>query len=179
MLETLNKNSVIHLEKGDIIMMDIEAIVYYAQHDLVLGSGFGNSITVRGGGSIQEELKTHGTISTGDAVITSAGELKSNYIIHAVGPRFRERDIEEKLITTMQNVLRMADEKQIREICFPPMGTGFYGIPLELSARVMFEVIKKHLAGNTVLEKVVICLMDQREYNAFQKVWKEKEEVKE
>ena len=179
MLETLNKNSVIHLEKGDIIMMDIEAIVYYAQHDLVLGSGFGNAITVRGGSSIQEELKTHGSISTGDAVITSAGELKSNYIIHAVGPRFRERDIEEKLITTMQNVLRMADEKQIREICFPPMGTGFYGIPLELSARVMFEVITKHLSSNTVLDKVVICLVDQREYNAFQKVWKEKEEVKE
>ena len=179
MLETINKKSVIHLEKADIIMMDIEAIVYYAQHDLVLGSGFGNAITVRGGSSIQEELKTHGTISTGDAVITSAGELKSNYIIHAVGPRFRESDIEEKLITTMQNVLRMAEEKRIREICFPPMGTGFYGIPLELSARVMFEVIKKHLAGNTVLGKVVICLVDQREYNAFQKIWKEKEEVKE
>ncbi len=179
MLETLNKNSVIHLEKGDIIMMDIEAIVYYAQHDLVLGSGFGNSITVRGGSSIQEELKTFETISMGEAVITSAGELKSKYIIHAVGPRFQESDIEEKLITTIQNVLKLAEEKQIREICFPPMGTGFYGIPLELSARVMFEVIKKHLAGNTVLEKVVICLMDQREYNAFQKVWKEKEEVKE
>jgi O-acetyl-ADP-ribose deacetylase (regulator of RNase III) len=179
MLESLNKNSVIHLEKGDIIMMDIEAIVYYAQHNLVLGSGFGNSITVRGSGSIQEELKTYGTLSTGDAVITSAGELKSKYIIHAVGPRFQESDIEEKLITTIQNALRVAEEKQIREICFPPMGTGFYGIPLELSARVMFEVIKKHLAGNTVLEKIVICLLDQREYNTFQKVWKEKEEVKE
>ncbi len=179
MLETLNKKSVIHFEKGDIIMMDIEAIVYYAQHDLVLGSGFGNAITVCGGSSIQEELKTHGTISTGDAVITSAGELKSNYIIHAVGPRFRESDIKEKLITTMQSVLRIAEENKIREICFPPMGTGFYGIPLELSAHVMFDVLKEHLAGNTVLEKVVICLMDQREYNAFQKVWKEKEEVKE
>jgi O-acetyl-ADP-ribose deacetylase (regulator of RNase III) len=179
MPETKNITSIILLEKCDIIMMDIEAIVYYAQHNLLLGSGFGNAITVRGGGSIQEELKAHGTISTGDAVITSAGELKSNYIIHAVGPRFRESDIEEKLITTMQNVFRIAEEKQIREIGFPPMGTGFYGIPLELSAHVMFEVIRKHLAGNTVLEKVVICLMDQREYNAFQKVWKEKEEVKE
>jgi len=179
MLETKNIASAIHLEKGDMILMDIEAIVYYAQHDLVLGSGFGNSITVRGGSSIQEELKTFGTIPLGEAVITSAGELKSKYIIHAVGPRFQESDIEEKLITTVQNVLRIAEEKQIREICFPPMGTGFYGIPLEFSARVMFDVIKKHLAGNTVLEKVVICLMDQREYNVFQKVWKEKEEVKE
>ncbi len=153
MLETLNKNSVIHLEKGDIIMMDIEAIVYYAQHDLVLGSGFGNSITVRGGSSIQEELKTFETISMGEAVITSAGELKSKYIIHAVGPRFQESDIEEKLITTMQNVLRIAEEKQIRGICFPLWEQVFMVFPLELSARVMFEVIKKHLAGNTAFRK--------------------------
>jgi len=168
MLETKNIASVIHLEKGDLTMMDIEAIVFYAQPDLVLGSGFGNAIAVRGGGSIQEELKTYGTISMAEAVITSAGELKSNYIIHAVGPRFQESDIEEKLIITMQNVLRIAEENKIHEIGFPPMGTGFYGIPLELSARVMFNVLKKHLAGETKLEKVIICLMDQREYKAFQ-----------
>jgi O-acetyl-ADP-ribose deacetylase (regulator of RNase III) len=178
MVDTKNIASVIHLEKGDLTMMAIEAIVFYAQHDLLLGSGFGNAIAVRGGSSIQEELKTYGTISTGEAVITSAGELKSNYIIHAVGPRFRESDIEKKLIATMQSVLKIAEEKKIREIGFPPMGTGFYGIPLELSARVMFEVIRNHLAGDTVLEKVVICVMDQREHNAFKKVLEEKEDLK-
>ncbi len=179
MVDTKNIASVIHLEKTDLTLMDIEAIVFYAQHNLVLGSGFGNAIAMRGGSSIQEELKTHGTISTGEAVITSAGELKSNYIIHAVGPRFRESDMEEKLIATVQSVLKIAEGKKIRELGFPPMGTGFYGIPLDLSARVMFEVIQKHLSGNTVLEKIVICLIDQREFSAFQKVWKEMEEVKE
>ena len=159
MLETMNRKSVIHLEKGDLTMMDIEAIVFYAQPNLVLGSGFGNAIAVRGGSTIQEELKTHGTLSTGEAVISSAGELKSNYIIHAVGPRFQEIDIEKKLITTVQNVLRIADENKIREIGFPPMGTGFYGIPLELSARVMFETITRHLSGKTGLKKVVITTM--------------------
>ena len=179
MPQTKNITSIINLEKADLIMMDIEAIVYYAQHDLVLGSGFGNSITVRGGASIQEELKPHGSISTCDAVITSAGELKSNYIIHAVGPRFRESDIEEKLITTMQSVLRIAEENKIREIGFPPMGTGFYGIPLELSARVMYKVLSDHLSGNTNLEKVVISVIDQREYKAFQEVLEHERNFKE
>jgi O-acetyl-ADP-ribose deacetylase (regulator of RNase III) len=179
MPETKDITSVIHLEKGDLILMDIEAIVYYAQHDLILGSGFGNSITVRGGGSIQEELNTHGTISTCDAVITSAGELKSKYIIHAVGPRFQESDIEEKLIMTMQNVLKIAEEHKIREIGFPPMGTGFYGIPLELSARVMNKVISDHLTGNTHLEKVVISVIDQREFKAFQEVLEPERNFKE
>jgi O-acetyl-ADP-ribose deacetylase (regulator of RNase III) len=178
MVDTKNIASVIHLEKADLTLMEIEAIVFYAQHNLVLGSGFGNAIAMRGGSSIQDELKTHGTISTGEAVITSAGELKSNYIIHAVGPRFRESDIEEKLIATMQSVLKIAEENKIRKIGFPPMGTGFYGIPLDLSARVMFEVIRKHLAGETVLEKVVICFIDQREYKAFQEVFELKEDFK-
>ena len=170
MLKTMSRNSLIHLEKGDLIMMDIEAIVYYAKHDLVLGSGFGNSIAVRGGPSIQEELKAYGTLSTGDAVITSAGELKSSYIIHAVGPRFQEINIEEKLVTTMQNVLRIAEENKIREIGFPPMGTGFYGIPLDLSARVMYKVINDHLASDTLLEKIVINVIDEREFKAFEKI---------
>lgn len=170
MLETINRKSLIHLEKGDLIMMEIDAIVFYAQHDLVLGSGFGNSIAVRGGPSIQEELKAYGTLSTGDAVITSAGELKSNFIIHAVGPRFQESNIEGKLNLTMQNVLRVAEENKIREIGFPPMGTGFYGIPLELSASVMYKVISYHLDSNTLLEKVVISVIDDREFKAFKKV---------
>ena len=134
---------------------------------------------MRGGGSIQEELNTHGAISTCDAVITSAGELKSKYIIHAVGPRFREIDIEEKLIMTMQNVLKIAEENKIRELGFPPMGTGFYGVPLELSARVMYTVISDHLAGKTILEKVVITVIDQREFKAFQEVLEPERNFKE
>lgn len=179
MLETLNKNLIIHVEKGDLTVMDIEAIVYYAQPNLVLGSGFGNAIAVRGGSSIQKELESYGNISTCEAVITSAGNLKSNYIIHAVGPRFRESDIEAKLTKTMQNILQIVEEKKIREIGFPPMGTGFYGIPLDVSANVMFDVLIKHLSGTTTLEKVIICVVDKREYIAFQKVLELKGNFKE
>ena len=179
MVDTKNITSVIHLEKSDLTMLDIEAIVFYAQHNLQLGSGFGNAIAVRGGSSIQEELKKYETLSTSEAVISSAGNLNSKYIIHAVGPRFREANIEAKLIKTVQNALRIAEENNIQEIGFPPMGTGFYGIPLELSARIMFEVITNHLSGKTNLKKVVIGLVDQREYKAFQEVFELNEDLKE
>lgn len=164
------KESKFHLEKGDLTAMDIESIVFYARHDLILGSGFGSAIALRGGPSIQEELKTLGTIGTGEAVVTKAGELKSKYIIHAVGPRFQEADIEAKLRTTISNSLKAADEKQISSIAFPPMGTGFYGIPLDLCARIMIEVINKHLSGATSLQEVVICVMDNRELKPFQSI---------
>ena len=71
----------------------------------------------------------------------------------------------------MQNALKIAEEKGIRKIAFPPMGTGFYGIPLEVSARLMLEVITAHLAEKTSLEEVVICVLDNQEYRAFQAGW--------
>jgi len=173
-LEYKIKESQIVIEKNDLTLMDIEAIVYYASHNLQLGSGFGNAITVRGGNSIQEELKALGSLDTCEAVITKAGNLKSNYIIHAVGPRFQEVDTEDKYIKTIENVLKIANEKNIKEIGFPPMGTGFYGIPLDLSAGLMKKTIQNHLSGNTTLQKVVIALMDERELRAFKSVWETK-----
>ena len=172
MLENKINETVVRLEKGDLTAMKIEAIVVYASPDLVLGSGFGSAISARGGMSIQEELKQFGTISTGEAVITAAGELNSNYIIHAVGPRFQEDDTEQKLETTMQNALGTANVKSILKIAFPPMGTGFYGISLDLSARVMLNAIKYHVSNGSSLKEIVICALDDREFKAFQDEWK-------
>ena len=170
-------NAILKLEKGDLTALDIEAIVFYTQPDLKLGAGFGNAISVRGGPSIQEELKAIGSISLGEAVITGAGELKSKFIIHALGPRFQEPDTEEKLYKTMQRVLNLAEDKGIKRIAFPPMGTGFYGIPLDVSANVMLSSIRNHLSGKSNLEEVLICVMDKREYTAFEKNWVVEEKV--
>jgi O-acetyl-ADP-ribose deacetylase (regulator of RNase III) len=171
MLECKINDSIVRLQKGDLTAMDIESIVFYASPDLVLGSGFGSAIAARGGMAIQEELKPYGTISTGEAVVTKAGELKSNYIIHAVGPQFQEIDTEQKLQKTVQSALRVASEKGILKIAFPPMGTGFYGVPLDTCARVMLETIKNHLANGSSLKEVVVCVLDNREYKAFQEKW--------
>lgn len=177
MLQIKTNNTILKVEKGDLTALDIEAIVFYAQPDLKLGAGFGNAISVRGGPSIQEELKTLGSISVGEAVITGAGELKSEFIIHAVGPRFQEPNTEEKLYKTMQSVLNLAEEKGIKKIAFPPMGTGFYGISLDVSANVMLSSIRNHLSGKSNLEEVLICVMDKREYTAYEKHWEVKEKV--
>jgi len=168
MVEKKVNNSTIRLENNDLTAMDIEAIAFYAQHDLALGSGFGNAIAVRGGTAVQEELKELGPLTTGEAVVTSAGQLKSNYIVHAVGPRFQEADMEEKLKNTMRSALNAAKEKGIKKIAFPPMGSGFYGIPLPTCADIMVNTCQEHLAKETSLENVVICVMDEREYNVFQ-----------
>lgn len=162
------KQSVIRLANGDITDLEIEAFVYYARPDLVLGSGFGGAISMRGGPQIQEELKKFGTIGSGQAVITPGGSMKAKYIIHAVGPRFQEEDTEGKLRSTVQNVLRLAEEKNIRSLAFPAMGAGFYGVPLDLCAQVILGTVEEYLQNATPLQEVVVCLRDSREYKPFQ-----------
>ena len=170
MTDTLRvKNTVISLVKEDITDIEIDSFVYYAQHDLVLGSGFGTAISIRGGPSVQEELNEFGALLTTEAVISGSGNLKAKYIIHAVGPRFQEEDLEEKLKTTVENALEQAETKGVKSIAFPPMGTGFYGVPLEVSARVTLNTIALFSDRKTSIKDIKICLMDNREFIPYQK----------
>ncbi len=100
-------------------------------------------------------------------MVSAAGNLKAQYIVHAVGPRFQEEDTEGKLRTTVLNSLRRAEEKAVERIAFPAMGAGYYGIPPDLCARVMLEVIKNHLEGETGIKELVICVLDTPQYNSF------------
>jgi len=158
----------VRLVKGDITDMEVEAFVFYAWPDLKLGSGFGNAIAMRGGPSIQKELEQIGSIDAGEAVVTAAGNMKAKYIIHAVGPRFQEVDTESKLRETIINVLKLAEEKGIVQIAFPPMGAGFYGIPLPLCAEIMVQTIRDYLENSTGLSEIIICSLDRIEYEPFQ-----------
>jgi O-acetyl-ADP-ribose deacetylase (regulator of RNase III) len=159
--------SVVRLIKGDITDIEIDAFVFYAQPDLALGSGFGGAIAVRGGPSVQKELDQLGPVETGEVVVSAAGKLKADYIIHAVGPRFQEEDTEAKLRTTVLNSLKRAEKTRVARIAFPAMGAGYYGIAPDLSARVMLEVIRGHLEGDTCIKEVIICVLDTPQYNAF------------
>ena len=159
--------SVVRLVKGDVTQLDVDAFVFYAQQDLILGTGFGTAISVRGGPTIQKELQELGPVATGEAVVSGAGNLKAKYIIHAVGPRFQEPDTEAKLRTTVHNVLKRAEEKGIRRIAFPAMGAGYYGIAPDLCARVMMQAIGDHLQGETGINEVIICVFDTPQYDSF------------
>jgi O-acetyl-ADP-ribose deacetylase (regulator of RNase III) len=157
----------IRLMKGDVTDLEVDAFAFYASEDLALGSGYGTAVAVRGGPKIQEELNGSGPLPVGEAVVTGAGEMKARYIIHAVGPKFREADEEPKLRKTMLSALRCAEEKGAKRIAFPAMGTGFYGVPVDLCARVMLSTIRERLNGPTTIEEVIVCVRDTREIGPF------------
>ena len=156
------------LQLGDVTDIQVESFVFYAQHNLALGSGYGNAIAVRGGPSIQEELNSLAPLETTHAVVSNAGNMKAKKIIHAVGPRFQEIDQEQKLKDTILNSFKLAEQNDIKEIALPAMGAGFYGVPLPLCAKVTVNTIVEYLQNGTKLKNIIICLLDNREYKPFQ-----------
>lgn len=167
MTEKKLNGKTIRLMKGDVTDLEVDAFAFYAAEDLSLGSGYGTAIAVRGGPKIQEELNGHGPLRVGEAILTGAGEMKARYIIHAVGPKFQEEDEETKLRKTMVSALKCAEEKGLKRVAFPPMGTGFYGMPAERCARVMLSTIRERLNGQSPLEEVIVCVRDTREIGPF------------
>ncbi len=162
------KNSLMGVKKVDITDMEIEAFVFYARNDLKLGSGFGNAIALRGGPSIRKELENLGPLKVTDVVVTTAGTMKAKHIIHANGPKFQEENIEEKLKSTIINSLKAAESNGVESIAFPPMGSGFYGVPLDKSTEITIDTIQKYLEKGSDIKEVIVCGNDSREYKVLE-----------
>ena len=160
-------NKVLRLVREDITEMEVDAFVFDITEDVKLGSGFGGAIQQRGGIVIQKQLDEIGSCPTGEAIVTEAGILKAGWIIHANGPKFREEDEESKLRKTVQAALARAEEKGVKRLAFPPMGTGLYQVPLDLCTRVMVDTISEHLGNGSTLDEVLIVAPDNREFNPF------------
>lgn len=158
---------ILRLVLDDITTLDVDAFVFYAQPDLKLGSGFGNAITLRGGPSIQEELRKLGRREVTDVVMTGGGKLRARHVLHAVGPAFQEESLEKKLLRTIENTLKLSEERGLKSVAFPPMGAGFYGVPLEQSAKLTLDTIRAHLEAGSSLKEVIVCANDARELRPF------------
>lgn len=155
---------VIKLVKGDITALEVEAFVFDITADCKLGSGYGGAIAQRGGKAVQTALDKVGKLATGDAVLTTAGEMKAKHIIHTNGPKYHEAGTEEKLRRATEASLRVAKEQGLTQLAFPPIGTGLYQVPLDLCATIMIETVKQHLQGETSLKEVLFVALDAREY---------------
>jgi O-acetyl-ADP-ribose deacetylase len=160
-------DKVLRLVRGDITDMDVQAFVFDITADAKLGSGYGGAIQQRGGIVIQKELDEIDSVPTGTAIMTGAGILKAEHIIHVNGPKFREEDEEGKLRRTVKAALDLAEEKGITQLAFPPIGTGLYQVPMDMCTRVMIEAISSHLANGSSLTEVLLVALDNREYAPF------------
>jgi O-acetyl-ADP-ribose deacetylase (regulator of RNase III) len=167
-MEAKVSQTAVRLVKGDITDLEVEAFVFDIEENLKLGSGYGGAIAVRGGPGIQKELDEIGTLPVGQATVTSAGNMKAKYIVHAVGPKFQEEDEGRKMRDAVLNALKAAEEKGIKQIALPPMGTGMFFFPLDKCAKIMVDSVKTYLANGTRIEEVIFCALDSREFKPFE-----------
>ncbi len=154
----------IRLMKADITDIEVDAFVYDIMEDVKLGTGYGGAIMARGGKVVQDELDAIGACKKGEAIITSAGRMKSNKIIHVNGPKFHEPDQQGILKSVVISALNLAQENGVTELAFPPIGTGFYQVDINMCAKVMVETVADHLKGNDGAPNVCFVGLDTREY---------------
>jgi Predicted phosphatase homologous to the C-terminal domain of histone macroH2A1 len=166
MKKTINK-SIIEFVEGDITEMDTDAIVNAANATLQLGAGVAGAIRRKGGPKIQEECDKIGGMFVGGAVITTGGNLKARYVIHAVGPRMGEGNEDEKLKNATLNSLKVAEENKLKSVAFPAISTGIFGFPLDRCAQIMLSTTIEYLKGKTDIKQVVFCLFGRESLEIF------------
>lgn len=161
------KHTILEIIETDITEMETDAIVNAANAQLILGGGVAGAIRRKGGPKIQEQCNKIGGTFVGGAIITNAGNLKTKYVIHAVGPRMGEGNEDEKLKNATLNSLKIADENNIKSISFPAISTGIFGYPIDRCAGIMLKTTIDYIVGPTGLDKVVFCLFGHDSYKVF------------
>ncbi len=168
MKELIIKSSKIKLVQGDITELDTDVIVNAANAQLILGGGVAGAIRRKGGPAIQAECDKIGGTFVGGAVITTGGNLKAKYVIHAVGPRMGEGNEDEKLNNATLNSLKLMDEHNLKTIAFPAISTGIFGYPIDRCAKIMIATAKNYLARETQIQEVIFCLYTTSDFEVFE-----------
>ena len=132
-----------------------------------MGGGVAGAIRRKGGPIIQEECNKIGGTFVGGAVITTGGNLKARYVIHAVGPRMGEGDEDNKLKNATLNSLKLADKHNLKSIAFPAISTGIFGYPINKCAKIMLSTTIEYLKGNSNIKSVNFVLFTQNDFNVF------------
>jgi O-acetyl-ADP-ribose deacetylase (regulator of RNase III) len=161
--------AILELVEGDITQQDTEALVNAANEHLRVGGGVDGAINRAGGPKIQEEARKIGHCPTGQAVITTGGNLKARYVIHTVGPIYRDgrHGEPELLASAYRECLRIASARGIKSLAFPSLSTGVYGYPVPDAARVALKTVKDYLTEHPEIDLVRFVLFGHPTFATF------------
>ncbi|HGE71971.1 TPA: O-acetyl-ADP-ribose deacetylase [Candidatus Poribacteria bacterium] len=175
---TVNKTK-LSLIVGDITKQNTDAIVNAANSSLLGGGGVDGAIHRAGGPQILEECKKirarQGGCKTGEAVITTGGNLPARYVIHTVGPIWSGGNNNEPdlLANCYKNSLKLAVENGIKTVSFPSISTGAYGYPIDQAATVALKAVIDFLRNDDSLEEVIFVLFNEAIYKSYENALKE------
>ncbi|OJW14944.1 O-acetyl-ADP-ribose deacetylase [Mucilaginibacter sp. 44-25] len=162
--------------QGDITKLSVDTIVNAANSSLLGGGGVDGAIHRAGGRQILEECiairNRQGGCPTGEAVITTGGNLPATFVIHTVGPVWNggKHNEESLLANCYQNSLRLALANGVKTIAFPNISTGIYHFPKLLAAQVAVNAVNAALQANPVIEQVLFVCFDSDNYELYTKL---------
>jgi O-acetyl-ADP-ribose deacetylase (regulator of RNase III) len=161
--------SILEIVEGDITQQDTEVIVNAANEHLRVGGGVDGAINRAGGPRIQEEARKIGYCPTGQAVITTGGNLKANYVIHTVGPRYKNgvSGEPELLASCYRESLKLASSRGLKSLSFPSISTGIFGYPIADAAKTALGAVKSYLEDHPEIQLVRFVLFGQPAYEAY------------
>ena len=162
----------IECKRGDITLEDTDAIVNAANSRLAGGGGVDGAIHKAGGPEIMAECRNIGSCPTGGAVITGGGRLKAKYVIHAVGPVYRDggdggRKEAGLLAGAYLNALKLAEEKKLTSIAFPSISTGAYGYPVEEASEIALKTAVDFAKAGTGLKLIRFVLFSDSDLKTY------------
>ena len=162
------------LLQTDITRLELDAIVNAANSSLMGGGGVDGAIHRAGGSAILKECRKiiarQGSCKTGEAVITTAGNMPAKFVIHTVGPVWNNgmNNEAKKLSACYHNSLKLAVENNIKTIAFPNISTGIYGYPKQEAATIAINSVKEFLTKNNSPEKVYFVCFDAENFLIYQ-----------
>lgn len=165
--------SKIEVQKADITKVAVDAIVNAANTSLLGGGGVDGAIHRAGGASILDDcrkiISRQGGCKVGQAVITTAGNLPSTYIIHTVGPVWNGglKNQRQELRDCYINSLKLAVANHCKTIAFPNISTGIYRFPKDEAAKIAVDAVKEFIPSSNEIEKVIFVCFDDENYKCI------------
>ncbi len=164
---------IIKIVQGDITKIPTEAIVNAANRTLLGGGGVDGAIHEAAGPELLLECKTLGGCEIGEAKITKGYNLPAQYVIHTVGPVWRDGGNNEKnlLRSCYRNCLGLALKNNIKSIAFPAISTGVYAFPKEKAAKIAVKEVRNFLANDRKIDEIIFVLFTEEDKEIYNSIY--------